>query len=297
LTSNSIIRTVVQVSLIFVLVTIFVGPNTAVAQGLPSWWGSPAWFDWSDYRAVGGGKLLLANLSSGTVTKVTAAGTTTEYSLIGGPFGITNTFEPIAEFWVKLYIDRLGIRGNIEFHSFVGRSEVNPADQRLTKLDIDFSRIGVDLDVIRYPFLKLGTSTDYYFNPVKFTDRSDTVNTTDNPLYQSKEPWTLGVYGQVIPVRLRDVPVIAHAKFRFPMPFMSSNMPRITDWEIGAGIRPSIWDTSMFAHSTFSVAIEAGYRSINLDMNAIAVDSLGLLPDLQLKARWQGAFFQVEAFF
>jgi hypothetical protein len=291
----------VQVSLIFVLVTIFVGPNAAVAQGVPSWWGSPAWFDWSDYRAVGGGRLLLANLSSGTVTK----GGSQPYDLVGGPFGVTNTFEPIAEFWVKLYIDRLGIRGNIEFHSFVGRSDT-ANDQRLTKLDIDFSRIGVDLDLIRYPFLKLGTSTDYYFNPMKFTDRSEPpFPGGPEPLYQSKEPWTLGVYGQVIPVRLRDVPVIAHAKFRFPMPFMSSNMAKITDWEIGAGIRPSIWDTSMFAHSTFSVAIEAGYRSINLDMTATAVpqfDANGnpipiTFPNLELKARWQGAFFQVEAFF
>ena len=278
-----------QVSLVFVLVGTFIGPNAAVAQGVPSWWGSPAWFDWSDYRAVGGGRLLLANLSSGTVTK----GNSQPYDLVGGSFGVTNTFEPIAEFWVKLYIDRLGIRGNIEFHSFVGRSDT-ANDQRLTKLDIDFSRIGVDLDLIRYPFLKLGTSTDYYFNPMKFTDRSEPAPA--EPLYQSKEPWTLGVYGQVIPVRLRDVPVIAHAKFRFPMPFMSSNMPRIVDWEIGAGIRPSIWDTSMFAHSTFSVAIEAGYRSINLDMNAIAVDSLVPLPDLQLKARWQGAFFPSRGF-
>ncbi len=201
-------------------------------------------------------------------------GNSEPYYLVGGPVpGITNTFEPIAEFWVKLYIDRLGIRGNIESHSFVGRPTIlswRTPDQRLTKLDIDFSRIGLDLDLIRYPFLKLGMNADYYFTPVSFTDRSG----NDNPLYQSKEPLTLGFYGQAIPVRLRDVPVIAHAKFRFPMPFTSSNMPKITDWEIGAGIRPSIWNTSMFAHSTFSVAIEAGYRSINLDMTATAVPAI-----------------------
>ena len=74
-------------------------------------------------------------------------------------------------------------------------------------------------------------------------------------------------------------------------------MAKITDWEIGAGIRPSIWETSMFAHSTFSVGIEAGYRSINLDMKAIAVDQFLTSNELELKARWQGAFFQVQAFF
>jgi hypothetical protein len=300
LISNRIIRTVVRVSLVFALAGILIAPNSAGAQGLPSWWGSGGWFDWSDYRAAGGAKLLLANLTSGTVTK----DSNTQYELVGGLYGITNTFEPLVEFWGELYIDRLGIRGNMEWHSFTGRSDT-PTDQRLTKLDIDFSRIGLDLDIVRYPFVKLGMNVDYSFNPVRFTDRSNTVNTADNPLYQSKEPWTLGAYGQAIPVRVRDVPVIAYGKFRFPMPFMSNNMPRITDWEIGAGIRPAIWDSSMFAHSAFSVAVEAGYRSINLETNATAVQQFDqngnplpiFFPNLELKARWQGAFFQVLAFF
>ena len=290
LTSNNVIRTVVQVSLVFALVTTFIGPSTAVAQGVPSWWGSAAWFDWSDYRATGGARLLLARLSSGTVTKGTL-----EYNLVGGPYGITADPEPFGEFWGELYIDRLGIRGDTEVHNFWGRSD-NPADQRISQLQVDLSRIGLDLDLVRYPFLKLGVNVDYHFNAVSFRDRSDAFPAGAEQLYQSKEPWTLGVYGQVIPVRLRDVPVIAQARFRFPMPFMSSNMPKIVDWEIGIGLRPAIWDTSMFAHSAFSVAIEAGYRSINLDMNATAVDPVAV-NDLQLKARWQGAFFQVEAFF
>ena len=188
----------------------------------------------------------------------------------------------------------------------MGRSD-DPSDQRLTKLEADFSRFGLDLDLIRYPFLKLGISWDYYFSPMKFRDRSDPAQPgVGEQLYQSTEPVTLGVYGQAIPVRLRDVPVIAHAKFRFPMPFMSANMAKITDWEIGAGFRPAIWDTSMFGHSAFSVAIELGYRSINLDTVATWVPSINAITggrvnnpvnDLQLKARWQGAFFQVEAFF
>ena len=126
LTSNNIIRTVVQVSLVFALVTTFIGPSTAVAQGVPSWWGSAAWFDWSDYRGTLGAKLLLANLTSGTVTKGSD-----EYSLIGGSKGITNTFELIPEFWAELYIDRLGFRGAVEVHNFCGeirrsfRPEIN----------------------------------------------------------------------------------------------------------------------------------------------------------------------------
>ena len=74
-------------------------------------------------------------------------------------------------------------------------------------------------------------------------------------------------------------------------------MARITDWEIGAGVRPAIWDTSMFGHSTFSFGIEAGYRSINLDMRATAADQFISSNELELKARWEGAFFQVQASF
>jgi hypothetical protein len=306
LISNNVIRTIMRVSLVFALVATIIGPSAAIAQGVPSWWGSPAWFDWSDYRGTLGAKLFLANLTSGTVTKEANPPLVLQpvtYDLVGGLYGITNTLEPVVEFWAELYIDRLAFRGAVDVHNFVGRSD-DPTDQRLTRLDADFSRIELNLDVIRYPFLKLGINTDYYVSPVKFWDRSDNqaaaaaagIPTGERPYQSRQEPWTLGVYGQAIPVRLRDVPVIAHARFRFPMPFMSSNMPRITDWEIGAGFRPAIWDTSMFAHSAFSVAIEAGYRSTNLDMSAIAVD-FALVPDLQLKARWQGAFFQVEAFF
>ena len=74
-------------------------------------------------------------------------------------------------------------------------------------------------------------------------------------------------------------------------------MARITEWEIGAGFRPAIWDTSMFGHSTFSFGIEAGYRSINLDMKATASDQFFSSNELELKARWEGAFFQVQASF
>ncbi len=151
----------------------------------------------------------------------------------------------------------------------------------------------MDLDLIRYPFFKFGINGDYQFNPVVFRDRSDPVvgvGVGEFP-YQSKEPWTLGIYGQAIPVRVRDVPIIAHARFRFPMPFMSGNMARITDWEIGAGVRPAIWSTSMFAHSTFSFGIEAGYRSINLDMRATATDQFIQQQRTRIKSSLGGRVF------
>jgi hypothetical protein len=176
-------------------------------------------------------------------------------------------------------------------------------------LETDFSGVGADLDLIRYPFFKFGIGADYQFNPVVYRDRSDPVPAGVGEVpYQSREPWTLGIYGQAIPARFRDVPIIAHARFRFPMPFMSSNMARITEWEIGAGVRPAIWETSMFGHATFSFGIEAGYRSINLDTKATAINQFvinaidgSLWPvvsnDLELNARWGGPYFQVQASF
>jgi hypothetical protein len=292
LVPNTATRVAVHVCFVFVLAGILISPNITIAQEIPSWWGSSAWFDWSDYRFTLGSRIFLTKLSTGSVIKGD-----TEYSLLG-PLGVTSELQTFNEVWGIFYIDRLGIRGNAETHSFWGRSD-NPNDQRSSELEANFSRVGVDLDLIRYPIFKFGINGDYQFNPVVFRDRSDPVvgvGVGEFP-YQSKEPWTLGIYGQALPVRVRDVPIIAHARFRFPMPFMSSNMARITDWEIGAGVRPSIWETSMFGHATFSFGIEAGYRSINLDMRATATDQFISSNELELKARWEGAFFQVQASF
>jgi hypothetical protein len=291
LNPNTAARVAVHVCFVFVLAGILISPNIAIAQEIPSWWGSSAWFDWSDYRFTMGARVLLGKLSSGNVVKGS-----TEYNLLG-PLGVTTELQTFPGFWGIFYVDRLGIRFNAESHNFRGRSD-DPTDQRISGLETDFSCVGVDLDLIRYPFFKFGIGTDYQFNPVVYRDRSDPITAGFGEIpYQSREPWILGIYGQAIPARFRDVPIIAHARFRFPMPFMSSNMAKITEWEIGAGVRPAIWETSMFGHATFSFGIEAGYRSINLDMKAVAVDQFFTSNELELKARWEGAFFQVQASF
>ncbi len=277
---------------VFVFAGIFFSPNASYAQDVPLWWGSSAWFDWSDYRASGGVRLLLAKLATGNVRVGDR-----EFGLAGGSLGLNTELEAFPEVWGTFYVDRLGIRGHAETHTFTGRSD-DPADQRVSRLDADFSRVGIDLDLIRFPFLKFGIDGDYQFNPVIYRDRSDAFALIQNEVpYRSREAWTLGIHGQVIPTRIRDVPVIAHARFRFPMPFMSSNMARITDWEIGAGFRPAIWETSMFAHSTFSFGVETGYRSINLDMRATATEAVFLSNEIEVKARWEGAYFQAQVFF
>ena len=302
MTLKSPIGVASHILLLFVIGLIVVSPGTAAAQSFFVMVGVNQWFDWSDYRFTLGSRVFLAKLSTGNVIKGD-----TEYTLLG-PLGVTTDLQTFLELWGVFYIDRLGIRFNAESHIFQGRSD-DPNDQRVSALEANFPRVGVDLDLIRYPFFKFGIDVDYQLNPVVFRDRSDPVTPGVGELpYQSREPWNLGIYGQAIPVRIRDVPVIAHARFRFPMPFMSSNMARITEWEIGAGFRPAIWETSMFGYSTFSFGIEAGYRSINLDMKATAISQLfvnaidgSIVPvvnnELELNARWGGAYFAIEAYF
>ncbi len=48
------------------------------------------------------------------------------------------------------------------------KSRVGPSsDTRYPQLDIGPTRIGLDLDIIRYPFVKLGINLDYGFHGVR----------------------------------------------------------------------------------------------------------------------------------
>jgi hypothetical protein len=90
------------------------------------------------------------------------------------------------------------------------------------------------------------------------------------------------------------VPIIVNAKIGFPFPYWKQIVgaqyeTRMLEWEVMAGARPSVWDFSAFGHSTFSVGIEAGFRSVSIDSN---------LPlSTSLKAQWQGPFFQFGIYY
>ncbi len=79
---------------------------------------------------------------------------------------------------------------------------------------------------------------------------------------------TLGFHARAIPVHIREIPFTIQARFRFPMPLVNRQAEsKITDWEISGGLRPAVWDTSLYGHATFSFDIEAGFRSVSLDAN------------------------------
>ena len=343
LNPKTIIRAAAHILLPLLIGVTVVHPGTAVAQGFSSWWGSTKWWDWSDYRAIAGARIILPRLMGGYVKNGIF-----NYDITDRRYGVTSDTEVVGEVSGELYVDRLGIRFIGETYTFKGFPNPSstftvpitpPAiqnDERIATFQADFSRFGLDLDLVRYPFFKFGIDADWHFSPVQWYDRSLDANTWYNTyynpgyaldprgfLYSSDQPpwyqpWTLGIHGQVIPARIRGIPLIGYARFRFPMLFLSSNVPKVAEWEIGGGLRPAIWEVSWLAHSTFSFAIVAGFRSMYLNTNAIAQDPKlvpitpgpyapgnpipvwpppGLANRIELNAHWQGAYFEMAAYF
>jgi hypothetical protein len=312
---------------------IFVGfllaPGELHAQGPGSWWGSTSWFDWSDFRAAGGVRLFLARLDSGNIELPDGR----DLDLMGG-FGITDDPEPFVEVWGTIYLDRLGFRFAMEDNfAFRGRSRLDDPFS-VSELDIRTSRLGVDIDLIRYPFLRAGINFDYHTKPVKFIDRLDgkiavpatwppqpperlylqrygatylTAVRTDSDqrylvvqgVYLGDQPITMGIHVMAIPGRVREIPITIQSRFRLRIPLLNRrNEARIYDFEISGGLRPSVWETSLYGYTTFSASLEAGFRWQALELSMDQATRIG--PNLtevsgpvKLHARWQGAFLQL----
>ncbi|HMK37641.1 MAG TPA: hypothetical protein VK463_21390 [Desulfomonilaceae bacterium] len=309
--SSRITRTILFV-IALAMVLLCAAPSGA--QSL-SWWGSGQWFDWSDFRAAVGARYYFARLTSGSLSMQTP-GLPSTVDLLSPEIGLPQDPDPFQECWGILYIDRLGLRFNIEIHDFPGRPTPRRDGSGLTgrwELQSDSSRVGIDLDLIRFPFLRFGVDYDYTFNDVQFIRLDVHPNYSDGikAVYESLGPMTVGIHGRVIPGRIRDIPVTAQARFRFPVPFVKrKGEAQVTDWEVSAGLRPAIWETSVFSSTTFSFGIEAGYRAIDLSLtgqkdnlapeNGVPNLGIGLVPlppQMQLNAHWQGAFVQAEFFF
>jgi hypothetical protein len=271
-------------------------PGASGAQGSQTWWGSSAWFDWSDFRAAVGVRAMFPRLVSGTLE---ARGRSDDLR----NFGIVEDPELFRLFWVELYVDRLGIRLHVEEeHKFRGRLplEGGPTEAfRVSELNISTPRVGLDLDVIRYPFLRVGINYDYQLQQVEFKDRRSTdPNQWMN--YDGSQPMTIGLHVKAFPMRLRDVPVILQGRIRFPLPFLHRyTEAKIMEWELSGGLRPPIWHTSLYGHATVSFSIEAGFRSTTLDVYARQSFNPvgGGLEDTRLHAVWQGFFLQFGAAF
>lgn len=264
-------------------------PGGSFAQEPVSVWGSTGWWDWSDFRTDSGVRFYLAKLDSLKLSD----------GLLEPGFGSDNYAlddpEPWREFYFTLYVDRLGVRFHVaEDCFFRGRTggEGVPADSVLTShLDLSGIRVGLDLDLVRYPWAKLGINFDYHNSPVNFNAKYYPGGGDPDVEYiLGDEPLTIGVHARLIPFRIREVPVTAQARFRFPLtqlPYLQRpHDARVTEWEVSVGMRPNVWETSMLAHSTFSASVNLGYRRQALEMTSHD-DSIAL------RAVWDAVFFQI----
>lgn len=264
-------------------------PTEVQAQGLDRWLGPTSWWDWSDYRFIAKYRVMFPKLLSGTVTRLNREGRSLEIDLLRpSGYNFDPNPSPFSEGWFQLQIDRLGLRFIVEedrsFRGMVGNDAGNVATVdpwRLSTIDISSTRLGLDLDILRYPFFRAGINFDYSLNGVEFNDFAyatrgpDPKTGTGNVFLNvrdlvSGEPITIGLQATAIPGRIKEVPIIMNARVRVSMPFMKevfgySYTTRLTDWEVSAGLRPSVWDTSAYKFATFSLGVEGGYRSTSVD--------------------------------
>lgn len=192
--------------------------------------------------------------------------------------------------------------------------------ERFSELDLGWTRFGLDLDLIRYPHLRAGINMDRHYESCAFIDRQGITGTTlqnifvydpamgkaywvywadydnDPRYYTTKQvPVTIGIHGKAVPGRIRGIPLTAEARVRIPMPFLSDitgakRVAKVTDWEVSVGLRPNIWNTSLYAISSFAMGLDVGYRSTYLDMSSGD-------DDWQVKAHWHALFVQVGLYY
>ena len=218
-----------------------------------------------------------------------------------------------SEGWFQLQVDRLGLRLVAEedriFRGMLG-SVHDKIDSRFRVSELDFSatRLGLDLDVIRYPQFRFGFNFDFHLNGIAFNDAkfagADLKYYGD---FNSSEPMTIGFQALAIPGRIKEVPIILTARARFPMPFMQQvfglqSPANITDWEVSAGLRPSVWETSAYKFATFSLAAELGFRSTSVDADLVNNNKgVGLSADYasraNVKAKFSGPFIQMSLYY
>lgn len=249
--------------------------------------GTSSWWDWSDFRASMGYRVYLPRIS-GTVE---ARGETHNFA----DFGIRDDQEFFKALYIEWYVDRLGIRIEIEEdHKFQGHTGDATNAAKISLLDISGARLGLDLDIIRYPFIRAGINFNYYTEQVKFQDRR--LEDHDRWMqYTGSQPLQVGVHGRLIAARIRNIPVTIQARFRGPIPLIQRpTEAKITEWEVSGGLRPAIWETSLLGHSTFSFSIEGGYRASYLTMHARPQLLLDSSDDTEanVTAQWGGPFIQ-----
>ncbi|MGB9618737.1 MAG: hypothetical protein ACPL7J_15560, partial [Desulfomonilaceae bacterium] len=266
-------------------------PSQSSAQAMPSWLGGGRIWDWSDFRGNVGFRVYMPRLITGSVQLDAFQSSlqqnapppdkywSEDYEMLSTG-NVSDRPQPdfFKEGWFILYIDRLALRAHFEEdHRFRGvASYDNDSNQTaISELDVGWTRFGLDLDIIRYPFLRVGINWDRHFESVIYLDRRHKwlVNWPDSSrqavfvpkLTTRHPPVTIGVHGFASPGRVFGIPVTAQARARFPFPFLAkivgdSSEARITEWEVCVGLRPNVWNTSLYGYTTFAMGIDVGFK-------------------------------------
>jgi hypothetical protein len=294
---------------LFVMVCLCFTPSTSHSQDLSSWFSSGTWWDWSDYRFKIEYRYFVPRLVSGSIRKNDpSTGQLNEYDLLAGDvsadankggYNFDTQPSPINSALFQLQVDRLGLRLRVDEDLIFRGMHGEGNTLGLSELDMSSTRLGMDLDLVRYPFLRCGVDFDFNVHSLTFMDDKPDLPDRDR-FYKSGKPAILGLHVFAIPARIREVPIIVNAKIGFPFPYWnqitrSDHEVRMLEWEVMAGARPSVWDFSAFGHSTFSVGIEAGFRSVAIDADVRSNDAEE--KSANIKAQWQGPFFQFGIYY
>jgi hypothetical protein len=268
----------------------WLSPCLSYAQSSSFLWDSTKWFDWSDYRLRAGVRGSFYRLESGTLKWGD-----NEFDLLDDYKLIQDTGPHLSGMF-QLYVDRLGLRVHVNPSAF-DASRASTLWERAPELKLGFFRAGLDLDLIRYPSAAFGFNFDYNFSDVIF---ESVENSTADPVpgapdvldLRAEGAMTLGLHGRVIPIRIKDVPFELQGRVRSSF-FRRADQAWTLDWEVQGGLRPAIWETSFLGHSTFSVSLQAGYRSTYLEFHTQRQFRAGAVT-AELSAHWQGPFAEIQ---
>lgn len=286
---------------LFVVVCLTLSATPSHSQDLSSWFSSGTWWDWSDYRATMRYRYFAPRLVSGYLKRPNPqTGQLQEYDLLSADrHNFDPQPEPFNSFMFQLQVDRLGLRLTVDEDLIFRGVFFDPSTTftRISELDLSSSRAGLSLDIVRYPFLRAGIDFEYNFSGVTFLVNRGRVNVDGNErdyFHSTSGPASLGLHLFAIPARVREVPLTVQGKILFGFPYWNKiwgieHESRMFEWEVMAGARPAVWDASAFGLSTFSLGIEAGFRSVTLDAE--------FNDYVSTHAQWQGPFFQIGLYY
>ncbi|MFH0958005.1 MAG: hypothetical protein V1897_04800 [Pseudomonadota bacterium] len=181
---------------LFVMVCLCFSPSNSHSQDLSSWFSSGTWWDWSDYRFKVEYRYFVPRLTSGSVSR-----NGTDYDLLasatgpnstGGGYNFDPQPTPFNSAVFQLQVDRLGLRLAVEedviFRGIIGSVPFNSSSSsgpndyiRVSELDLSSTRVGMALDLIRYPFVRGGIDFDWNVNSFTFSDKKLAVNSVWSP--------------------------------------------------------------------------------------------------------------------